>query len=176
MSYILLNPHLPGKELVSKEKTPGSAAEAIWGKLSSNIKNYSPEFFFSIQDTKSNKLYHYKVKESMENEKVKYTINKYKGKVNEKELLEDIKQEGGRRKFDDDSSSSSSSESGEYLSFPSGKGSYLNNKGWTITYYPTIYGVPNVVLPTFTSGFAPFGVNLRVPMLNPLNTLVINSP
>ena len=98
MSYILLNPHLPGKELTSKEKTPGSAAEAIWGKLSSNIKNYSPEFFFTIQDAKSNKLYHYKVKESMENEKVKYTINKYKGKVNEKELLEDIKQEGGRRK------------------------------------------------------------------------------
>ncbi len=162
MSYILLNPHLPGKELTSNEKTPGSAADQIWGKLSENIKNYSPNFYFSIQDTKSNKLHHFKVNEKLENDRVKYTIKKYKNKVDEKGLLEGIKQSGGRRKFDDDSSSSSSSSDDEYLYFPSGK-SKLSNKGWTITYYPTIYGVPNVILPTFSSVLAPAGVSIQVP-------------
>lgn len=162
MSYILLNPHLPGKELTSKEKTPGSAAEDVWGKLSTNIKNYSPNFLFSIQDTKTNKLYHYKVNENLENERVKYTIQKFKGKVDEKGLLEGVSQNGGRRRHDDDSSSSSSSSNDDYLYFPNSK-SKLSNKGWTITYYPTIYGVPNVILPTFSSVLAPTGVSIQVP-------------
>jgi hypothetical protein len=165
MSYILLNPHLPGKELNSKEKTAGTAAEDIWGKLSTNIKNYSPNFYFSIQDTKSNKLFHYKVNENLENDRVKYTIQKFKGKVDEDGLLNGVAQAGGKRRHHDDSSSSSSSEDGDYLYFPSGK-SRLNNKGWTITYYPTIYGVPNVILPTFSSVLAPVGVSIQVPSYN----------
>jgi hypothetical protein len=163
MGYILLNPQLPGKELTSSEKSAGSAAEKIWSNLSTNIKNYSPEFYFSIQDTKSNKLHHFKVNENLENEKVKYTIKKFKGKVDEKGLLEGVSQNGGRRRYDDSSSSSSSdSSSGEYLTFPSGK-SKLNNKGWTLTYYPTIYGVPNIILPTFSSYLAPTGISIQVP-------------
>lgn len=172
MSYILVNPHLASKKLTSNEKTSGSAAEQIWNNLSENIKNYSPNFLFSIQDTKSKKLYHFKVNEKLENDRVKYTISKFKNKVDEKGLLEGIKQSGGRRKFDDDSSSTSSSSDDDYLYFPSGK-SRLSNKGWTITYYPTIYGVPNVILPTFSSVLAPTGVSIQVPSYYGNNVLFV---
>ena len=133
------------------------AAEDIWSELSSNIKNYTPKFYFTIQEGGNSKLSHFIIKESIEGDKVKYNLKEFKGKnIDEKSLLNELKQEGGRRKhhnYDDDSSSSSSSSSSEIVyTFPAGK----THKDLLLTYYPTIYGVPNVIFPSFVSNFVPF--------------------
>lgn len=102
MSYTLINPFVTNKQFKSNKKNENSAAEDLWSQLSSNIKNHTPEFYFSFKNNKNNKFFHYKVNENLENDRVKYSIKKLKNKkVNEKLLTNTIKQEGG---FSDDES------------------------------------------------------------------------
>ena len=155
MGYILVNPRLNDSSINSKKKNSAEAAEEIWSQLSSNIKNYTPKFYFTIQQTGGSKLAHYVIQESLEGERVKYNLKEFNGKqIDEKSFIAELKQEGGKKhkhKYDDDSSSSSSSE--QVFTFPAGK---THRDLMTLTYYPTIYGVPNVLFPTFTTTFAPF--------------------
>lgn len=159
MGYILVNPKLNNSSINSKKKSESEAAEDIWSQLSSNIKNYTPKFYFSIQEAGSSKLTHFVVKESIENERVKYNLKEFKGnKIDEKSFINELKQEGGKKhknRYDDDDDSSSSSSSSEdvVFTFPAGR---THKDLLTLTYYPTIYGVPNVVFPTFATTFAPF--------------------
>jgi len=165
MGYILVNPKLNNSSINSKKKNGPEAADEIWSQLSSNIKNYTPKFYFTIQEGGSSKLSHYIVQESLENERVKYNLKEFKGKkIDENLFINELKQEGGKkhkhRHDDDDSSSSSSSSSSEEVvfTFPAGK---THRDLMTLTYYPTIYGVPNVIFPTFATTFAPF-TNIRM--------------
>ena len=180
MTYILVNPVVHNNQISSNEGQSGGAAEAIWSELSSNIKQYAPEFFFTIQNTDNKKLYHYKVKENMEGGKVKFVISQYTNidkdvlaKVDKDDNDKDDKDDnmkGGRRRHDS-SSSSSSSESdsdsdSDYVYMPNKKSRRKNRKnrrdnGLTLTYYPSIYGMSNILLPTFSTAIAPFGVNLK---------------
>ena len=69
--------------------------------------------------------------------------------------------EGGkhhRRNRDDSSSSSSSSP----LSFKLGSRGNLYNT-LSLTYYPSIYGVRNIFIPTFVTRFTPY-INVGLPM------------
>lgn len=156
MGYILVNPSLSNSSIKSGKKSSSEAAEDIWSKLSKNIESHTPKFYFTIQEAGGSKLSHFVIKESIEGEKVKYNLKEFKGKkVDTKSLLNELKQEGGRKhKHDDDSSSSSSSSSSSEMvfTFPAGK----THADLLLTYYPTIYGVPNVVFPTFVSSFTPF--------------------
>jgi hypothetical protein len=162
MGYILVNPVISNSGIKSSKKNSIEAAEDIWSKLSANIKNYTPKFYFTIQDGGSSKLSHFVIKESLEDSRVKYNLKEFKGKkIDEKTLINELKQQGGKRrkhrKYDDDSSSSSSSSSSELVfTFPTGKSPNL-----MMTYYPSIYGVSNVILPTFVSSYAPF-VNMKL--------------
>lgn len=161
MGYILVNPYLSGsKKIKSSKKNSSEAAEDIWTKLSANIKNYTPKFYFTIQEAGSSELSHFVIKESIEDERVKYNLKEFNGKkIDNKALLSELEQKGGKKKkhrhrhSDDDSSSSSSSSSSSEVvfTFPAGK----THKDLLI-YYPTIYGVPNIMMPTFTSTFAPY--------------------
>jgi hypothetical protein len=168
MKYILLNPSIKGKKFKSEEKTAEGAASDIWGRFSKNIKNYSPEFYFTIKNASTNKMYHFQVTEELQNEKVKFTINKFScDKDNEKVLLDSLDSEimkGGkhhRRHKDKDSSSSSSSSSSD-LSFKLGKNRNLYNT-LSLTYYPSIYGVRNIFIPTFVTRFTPY-INVGLPV------------
>jgi len=113
----------------------------------------------------SDKIYHYKVNESLENNKVKYSLKKHKNKnLNDKEFIKAIsnhlnEQDGaGRhrkhhkhhlsRAYDD--SSSSSSEDDDYY-YTSKKRVPRCGDPMVMTYYPTIYGVQNIVMPTTIS-------------------------
>lgn len=169
MKYILLNPSIKGKNFKSDEKTAEGAASDIWGRFSKNIKNYSPEFYFTIKNASTNKMYHYQVNEELQNEKVKFTINKFNcNKENEKVLLDSLDSEvleGGkhhRRKHKDDDSSSSSSSSSRDISFRLGHRNSLYNT-LSLTYYPSIYGVRNIFIPSFVTRFTPF-INVGLPM------------
>ena len=74
MSYILLNPYLEGKKILSKKANLNLDADEIWSDLSGKIKNYIPEFYFSIQNVEDNKIHHIRVRETLENTKVKYNL------------------------------------------------------------------------------------------------------
>ena len=154
MIYILANPKIESKMIKSNKKSLDDVAEDLWSKYSKHIKNYADEFYFSFIQ-KGGKIYHYQVKESLKNNKVKYYLKKHNNKntkndINDKEFIEiinkELEQDGGRKHHD--SSSSSSSE--EELIIPSNIYSPLNmyppNK--LITYYPNIYGVNNISMPT----------------------------
>jgi hypothetical protein len=166
MKYILLNPSIKDKKFDSDEKTAEGAASDIWGSFSKNIKNYSPEFYFTIKNASTNKMYHFQVNEELQNEKVKFTINRFNcNKENEKALLDSLDSdvmEGGKhkRRHKDDSSSSSSSSSD--LSFKLGRRGNLYNT-LSLTYYPSIYGVRNIFIPTFITRFTPY-INVGLPM------------
>ena len=54
MSYTLINPLVTNKNFKSNKKNENSAAEDLWSQLSSNIKNYTPEFYFSFKNNKNN--------------------------------------------------------------------------------------------------------------------------
>lgn len=168
MGYILVNPTLSNSSIKSSKKSSSAAAENIWSELSKNIESHTPKFYFTIQEAGGSKLSHFVVKESIEGEKVKYNLKEFKGKkVDSKSLLSELKQEGGkkhRHHNDDDSSTTSSSSSEVVFTFPAGK----THKDLLLTYYPTIYGVPNVVFPTFVPTFAPFTNIKLIP-----NTLII---
>ena len=158
MGYILVNPRLDNSSINSKKKKETDAAEEIWSKLSSNIKNYTPRFYFTIQESGTSKLSHFVIKESLENDRVKYNLKQFKSKkINDKQFIDELNQEGGKHrrkhKYDDDDDSSSSSSSEVVFTFPTGKS---HRDILSLTYYPTIYGVPNVTLPPFYSSYVPF--------------------
>ena len=111
-------------------------------------------------------MYHFQVNEELQNEKVKFTINKFNcKKEDEKILLDSLDSEvmeGGKhhRKHKKDSSSSSSSSSD--MSFKLGRRSSLYNT-LSLTYYPSIYGVRNIFIPTFITRFTPY-INVGLPV------------
>jgi hypothetical protein len=171
MSYILLNPYLEGKKIVSPKSNLNLAADEIWSDLSTKVKNYIPEFYFSIQNIKDNKIHHIRVRENLENNKVKYNLKVLTNKryhANDKVLLSEIKNindmKGGKRHRRDDSSSSSSSSDEEIVyTFPKNK---YNSPIVSLNYYPSIYGVRNILLPSFVGSFTPF-VRLNIPLVSP---------
>lgn len=170
MSYVLLNPYLEGRKIVSTKSNINLAADEIWSDLSTKIKNYIPEFYFSIQNSEDNKVHHVRVKETLDNSRVKYNLKVLKNKKyhsNDKVLLNEIKNlsnaTGGRRhKYDDSSSSSSSSDEVVYT-FP--KHNSNSNPVLTLNYYPSIYGVRNILLPSFVGSFTPY-VKLNIPIVS----------
>jgi hypothetical protein len=173
MGYILVNPRLPKSNFKSSKKNSTEAAEQIWSQLSSNIKSHTPKFYFTIQEAGSSKLSHFIIKESLDNDRVKYNLKEFKGKkIDEKTFLNELNQEGGKKhKYKDDSSSSSSSSSSEVVfTFPAGK---THKDLQLLTYYPTIYGVPNMFLPTFSSTYTPYLNIMTTPNFLLTNTFVL---
>lgn len=177
MKYMLLNPYVEGTTISSNKKDVTMASEEIWNNFASNIKHSTPEFYLTLQDTKDNSLHHLKIMESQEGGNVKFSIellNNKKYHQNDNILLDEInelKQTGGRKfKFKDSSSSSSSSSSDSSdssdLEFKFGN-SYKSSPIMTLNYYPSIYGVRNILLPSFVSTFAPY-VRINLPLINPL--------
>lgn len=160
MTFKLVNPYIDGNSIESSLKRTDDAANEIWSQLSTNIKNYTPKFLFTIQKG-GNKLYHYRVNEKLENNKVSYVIENFnKNKINiDKLLLNELNksQEGGKHKkkyyVEDSSSSSSSSSSDDYIKFKN-KHSYANDI--LLTYYPSVYGVRDILLPTFSTSYVPY--------------------
>ena len=156
MSYLLINPNIESSAIKSNKKITDDAAIDLWHKFSSKSINYTPEFYFTFLDEGSNKIYHYKVNETLENNKVKYNLEKYKNnKINEKEIIkkynkENNEQNGGkkhRKRYKDDSSSSSDDYMVNY------KKPISNLSSYPIYYNPNIYGVNNISIPSFGSRY-----------------------
>ena len=101
MPFTLINPYINNLNFTSSKKSADLAAEDIWNKFSKNITEYVPNFNFTVKNNSDNSLYHYNVKENLENENVKYTISNLSGSNKyDKELLADFniykKMKGGK--------------------------------------------------------------------------------
>lgn len=157
MTFKLVNPSISNQEFTSKRSKANKAAAEIWKDFGKNISNYTPKFFFTLQNTNDNSLHHFKVNEKVHKDDVKLMISKVKVSTSDKDLLSQIQTGGKSYISDDDSSSSSSSEDFRY-SFTT-----LNNSQMVLNYWPNIYGVPNVFLPSFVSTFSPM-VRINIPV------------
>lgn len=162
MSFTLANPFFEKTNISSNKEEHVDAAKDIWRKFSRNIKNYTPNFYFTIKNEESGKYYHFKVSEEItKNNKVSMKLKKLgKGKINKNVFKEFVAREsfsdnssissqhGGGDKYkkydleDDDSSSSSSS---DY------KISKKKTKGLRLIYSPSVYNVPVIGLPIVSS-------------------------
>jgi hypothetical protein len=184
--YLLVNPIIGGNlQTDIKADTPLIAADLLWVKISNYITNNVPNLYFSIQDMKTNKLYHFSLKEtSASDDKLSNLIikeiNVDLSSDNEKKFLlksENIKntlqsqnrQNGGRRKHrhrhrDDSSSSDSLSDSSsDSSSDDESLLKYIKMKKKTqkqaINYWwynPTLYNVDTTFIPTFTYPLTPY--------------------
>ncbi len=74
---------------------------------------------------------------------------------------------GGRknRHYDSSSSSSSSSDSSDNMVFTFPKKHQKPILSFSLNYYPSIYGVRNILLPSFIGSFTPF-VKLNIPFVS----------
>lgn len=132
-SYQLINPVIEGtfNDVVDSAKSPITAAEKIWGRLTAHISGHVPKFMFSMKSVDDNSLYHFQVKEKISDGS--YTIKELKGlNVEPKEIdayhaqidsVQENNMKGGDRKryknYDvskDDSDTSDSSSSDDVFS------------------------------------------------------------
>lgn len=168
MSYTLVNPFFEKSNISSNKQSDKDAAEDIWHKFSSNIKNYTPNFYFTIKNEESGAYSHYKVSENLaKNNKVQMKIKKLsKSKINNDILNSFVNTDnfsenssvgsmtgGGHHKYkkhdlksDDDSSDSSSDSSSDDLKIK------RKSKGLKLIYSPGMYNVATIGLPIISSG------------------------
>jgi len=178
MPFTLINPYINNLNFSSSKKSADLAAEDIWNKFSKNITEYVPNFNFTVKNNSDNSLYHYNVKENLENENVKYTISNLSGSNKyDKELLADFnnskKMKGGKR-YDSSSSSSSSSSDANNYTFKSNKSSVLYIDP-VLTYNP-LYNVPitsSLWLPKYVLNPSIVGIT-TVPTVPTVATIRIN--
>jgi len=177
-SYVLVNPHIEGA-FKSKIKAQNSqeAANMLYKSLSEHFNNSIPSFHFSVQKGSSGdgKLYHFEVKESIDNKEVTYSISPMtvqgeqqsveRFKKNLSNFKTKFTQGGGKKKHkkhhkDKDSSDDSSSDSDFYL-----KAKKTYNVSQPIYYWwydPYLYNIDYIYIPTFYSYLSPFiELNLR---------------
>ena len=163
MSYRLINPNINNDMFSSKENNLNNASTEIWDKFSSHIKGYVPNFYYSIQNTKDGSIHHYIAKEKESDGGVLYNIEKIHNKNMDKHNNVLIQQGGYHDKkkrhrdnsdSNDNISISSSSSSSDVASFSSSSDvvSFSYNpkyKPMKFTYYPAVYGVEDITIPTF---------------------------
>jgi hypothetical protein len=180
MSFTLTNPFLEGgSDITSNESSRKNAAKDIWFKFSKNIKNCTPNFYFTIKNSESGAFSHYKVSEEIaKNNKVGIKLKRLESRKINKEALHafenndfddassvDMKTGGGSKykKYDldnddDDDSSSNSDSSDSDTKFRNRK-----SKGLKLLYSPGIYNVGTIGLPIFSSNYTSV-----VSLINPL--------
>jgi hypothetical protein len=164
--YKLVNPHIEGnfKKLVSG-KTPFDAAKNTWTGLSSNFTSCVPAFGFTIERVKDNKMFHYKVKESVKNDNVEFKITELNLKLsadNKKKFNDKLStfkskiksQNGGGKKKDEDDSSDSEF----YDLYHLNNHALYNSPISYFWYYPEFYTFDHdwFFMPTFTSTSTPY--------------------
>ncbi len=151
--YKLINPYIEGKfQKLFSGKSPSDAAQEMWNKLSEHITNCVPEFAFTIERVKDNKMFHFRVNETVKNNEVDYSLTeldiklsaakkkKFLNKLNE---FKDSVQKGGkkrRRKKDEEEEEEEESTSSEYYdSFLLQQHVLWNQPITYFWYYPEYY-------------------------------------
>jgi hypothetical protein len=166
-NYRLINPCIEGDmKTTFSGNTPLDAAFGTWNAVSKYITNNVPHFAFTMENTKTGKMHHFAVKESLVGggsaEFDITEINKVSS-ANEKELkkriasFEKSSMRGGKKhkKHDDDDDSSSSSSSEVFSALKLFK---KRNQVYPIAYWwydPLVYNFNSLYIPTFVAPLAP---------------------
>jgi hypothetical protein len=122
-NFKLVNPLIVGDlKTEVNSNSADNAAKTVWESISQYVDNNVPKFAFTLQDTNSNKLHHFMVKERLVGKKVDFSISPLKLNLNgvqESKLLSEINlinaklnQTGGekhKKRFEEDKSSSTTS-------------------------------------------------------------------
>jgi hypothetical protein len=172
MKFELVNPYSDNKRIAAKSSNSDEAAFSIWNTLNNYTKGHVNNTFFTIQSGGSGgKLYHYKVNEKLENNKVNFTLSQCGDKdiKNEPGFVKFLSnQTGGKHKsYSSSSSSSSDSDLSDDLVFKfksKNKEKYLKNEPFiaypssyyvnTLNYCPWLYYcVDPIIIPTYKSTF-----------------------
>ena len=175
--YRLINPHIEGKfQKLYQGETPFDAAQNMWTNLSKNFTNCVPEFAFTLERVKDNKMFHYRVNESVKNSNVNYTITELdldvstakKKKFNEK--LNEFKnklQSGGKKDKkrkrrhhdeDDDDESSTTTEDDVYDVWMLSNHLLYDTQIAYFWYYPDFYhySYDYYFIPTWVPSLSPY--------------------
>ncbi len=170
--FELVNPYIEGTfETKYDTKSPLESAEMFWKAFSKLIVNHLSETLITLKDTDDDKLYSFKITESvMRDGEVKYNITPIDIDMTKKEryafdenLRKLVKQSGGWRYdiFDDSSSSSSSSFDEDDIGVIDhaivkfNKLRVRNRPIVSYYYNPLMYRLSSTVVPIFTYPIAP---------------------
>jgi hypothetical protein len=173
-TYVLVNPYIEGNfKSKIKSKNSQEAANTFYKNLSEHFNNFVPKFHFSIQKGSSGdgKLYHFEVKEKMEDNEVTFNlksltvegdeevVSNFKTKLNN--FKTKMNQDGGKKKTKkshkrDDSDDSDFDDSSEDF--------YRRAKSYIPTaqpiyywwYDPYLYRLDSVYIPTFYAYVRPY--------------------
>jgi len=168
-SYVLVNPHIEGKfknKITAKNSV--EAGRVFYKSLSKHFNNAVPKFYFTIQKGGSGngKYYHFKVKETRQEENVSFTLEPYDiiggADVDSfSKKLENFKnklaQNGGKKKskkskkYEDSSEDDSSDEYKRINTYVP----VVNQPFYYWWYDPSIYRLDYYYIPTFYSYVTP---------------------
>ena len=82
--YKLINPMIIGElKTTFNENNVDNAAKKSWNEISKYVTGNVPRFGFSLQNTEDDEIYHYMIKEKLNNNVVEYSINKLDIKMND---------------------------------------------------------------------------------------------
>ncbi len=168
-SYILVNPHIKGSiDIEFKSNSATEAANLAYGTLSKYFSNNIPKFSFTLQKGGSDKFFHFDVKEKINNkDKIKFqitentsitTIDGLKKFIDNNEAELDGGKHSKKYKYeddeDDDSSSSSSDSDEDYYYYYKPITRNMPITYWS--YYPYVYNLRKVYIPTFIPTISPY--------------------
>ena len=164
-NFTLVNPYIKGTfDTNFKGKSELEAAQKTWASLGKNITQNLPKYCFTLERSSDKKLFHFSVKEEVNDGVVDYKLGSIKVNAKSKKLkafknkLKELKnadkkhQDGGKRKKKKDDDSPSDSESSDYNVFSKKYKKHLK-RAWgmyPISWYwydPLVYDT-DVFLPT----------------------------
>lgn len=166
VQYKLINPYIEGElQTTFDASSPDTAAKKAWNTLSSVFTNDVPQFAFTLQA--GGKLHHYKVKETIKNNQVNFNMTRINnvtaqneqslinGSKNAKAMAGGAARKGGKRKIpkDDDEDDD---EHGLYNRIKYHKMLNTFSPMSYMWYYPYIYDIPFVYMPTFVAPINPY--------------------
>ena len=176
-SYILVNPHIKGSmDVEFKSNSATEAANLAYENISKYFSNNIPNFSFTLQKGGSEKFFHFNVREKInKNDKIKFKIEENTSITSIdglKKFIDNNESEidggadqlivGGKHdkkyKYDDSSSSSSSSssesEDDDYYYYYKPIKRNMPITYWS--YYPYVYNLRKVYVPTFVPTISPY--------------------
>jgi hypothetical protein len=177
--YRLVNPIIKGEiDTLYSGNDALEAANDAFVNISKYFSNSTPDFIFSLQRLKDNKLFHFNVNENRDENIVNYKVsyhnvdldkskqssflNKIEEVYNSESLpgLKDI-QSGGKkhRKYDDsssDDSSDSSDSSDSVFKYKKYKHKFQQYPIYYYWYDPSIYDIKNFYVPSFVNPLSPY--------------------
>lgn len=165
--FKLVNPVLRGNFSDSFEaSSPKKAAQMAWSNISSHILKNIPKFGFTLENTLDQSLHHFVVKESLDDNKVGFSIDNLDIKLSDSDL-DSLKNKSSKLSGGFDSELDDLDDEDEiYNNLKSSYDSIKRKKHNTfqldnsvisyVWYNPLIYRFGNIFIPTFVYPLSPY--------------------